>query len=238
MSAIPRNKPDHGNPKDVGLTVLQLDTVFPRVAGDVASPETYQAPIVIERIDRASVSRVVTTTPDQHDMTPFMTAAAKINLGIGVTSCGFLGYWQDQLSQHCPRPFIASALSDLPHWQQGYAADEMAVVTFDRDVLSTPLYAPLLQGFSGAIIGLHPDMHLRRVISEDQKELDQSRAEKELIALLDAALNRNKIKALVFECTNLPPYKAAIKSAFDVEIYDILTSIHRRDPDLVKPEFL
>ena len=220
------------------LTVLQLDTVFPRIKGDVASPETYLEPVKVERIAQASVARVVTSNPDQNDMTPFMTAAAAINSGIGVTSCGFLGYWQDELNRLCPRPFIASALVDLPQWQQDYASDEMAIITFDESVLSTPLYAPLLAGFSGQVIGLHPDMHLKKVIREDQAELDQQRAEAELIAHLDALLDFSTIKALVFECTNLPPYRRAIKSAFKIDIYDILTSIDARAPKLVRPELL
>ena len=237
MSATPpisrEDKPDEAR-----LTVLQLDTVFPRVKGDVASPETYLEPIKVEKIPQASVSKVVTANPDQNDMASFMAAAAAINSGIGVTSCGFLGYWQDQLNHYCSRPFVASALVDLPQWQQYYAPDEMAIVTFDEKVLSTPLYAPLLAGFSGQVIGLHPEMHLKKVISDDHPQLDQQRAETELIAHLEASLDFSTIKALVFECTNLPPYRHAIKSAFNVEIYDILTSINARDSKLVRPELL
>ena len=237
MSATPRISPDAKGDK-ARLTVLQLDTVFPRIKGDVASPETYLEPVKVEKIPQASVAQVVTATPDQNDMTPFMTAASAINSGLGVTSCGFLGFWQDELNRHCPQPFVASALVDLPQWQQHYAPDEMAIITFDAEVLSTPLYAPSLAGFSGQVIGLHPESHLKKVISEDQSELDQQRAEAELIAHLEASLNLNTIKALVFECTNLPPYRHAIKSAFNVEIYDILTSIDARDPELVRPELL
>ncbi len=237
MSATPpisrKDKPDEAR-----LTILQLDTVFPRIKGDVASPETYLEPVKVEKIPQASVAKVITASPDQNDMTSFMAAAAAINTGIGVTSCGFLGYWQDELNHHCPRPFVASALVDLPQWQQHYAPDEMAIITFDEKVLSTPLYAPLLANFSGQVIGLHPDMHLKKVIREDQTQLDQQRAETELIAHLEASLDFSIIKALVFECTNLPPYRRAIKSAFNVEIYDILTSIDARDPKLVRPELL
>ena len=225
-------------PDEARLTVLQLDTVFPRIKGDVASPLTYLEPVRVEKIPQASVAKVVTSNPDQNDMTSFLAAAAAINSGIGVTSCGFLGYWQDELNRQCPCPFIASALVDLPQWQQHYASDEMAIITFDEKVLSTPLYAPLLAGFSGQVIGLHPVMHLKKVISEDHPQLDQQRVETELIAHLEASLNLSTIKALVFECTNLPPYRQAIKSAFNVEIYDILTSIDARDPELVRPELL
>ena len=81
-------------------------------------------------------------------------------------------------------------------------------------------------------------MHLRNVISKDQTHLDHHKAEAEILELLAPFLASGRIKALILECTNLPPYKAAIKSAFSVEIYDILTSIETRAPQAVKPEYL
>lgn len=226
---------DHQNPS---LTVLQLDTVFPRIPGDVASEMTYRQPIVINKIPGASVETVISERPDQYDIRPFEKACAQIKTGLGVSSCGFLGYWQDHLNNLCGPPFVASSLSDLTLWQQHYEKDEIAILTFDAEVLSTPLYQPLLAGFSGLVIGMSTDMHLRQVISEDKSMLDQKKAEMEILDLLSDYLSQSNIKALVLECTNLPPYKSAIKEKFNVEIYDILTSIHARNPYLVRPEFL
>lgn len=224
--------------EDSPLTVLQLDTTFPRHPGDVASPETYQVPITVERIPKASVAKIVNVRPDQYDITPFQDACRNIKTGLGVSSCGFLGYWQDNLAQSCARPFISSALIDLPQCQQHYQDDEMAILTFNEDVLSTSLYKPLLSGFNGKLIGLTPQMHLREVISQDLPHLDHQKAEAELLELLAPFLASGRIKALILECTNLPPYKTAIKSAFSVEIYDILTSIETRAPQAIKPEYL
>ena len=224
--------------EDRQLTVLQLDTNFPRFPGDVASPETYQMPISVEKIPKASVAKIVNARPDQYDITPFQDACRNIKTGLGVSSCGFLGYWQDHLAQSCARPFISSALIDLPQYQQHYQDDEMAILTFNEEVLSAALYQPLLSGFKGKLIGLTPQMHLRKVISQDQAHLDQQKAEAEILELLAPYLASGQIKALILECTNLPPYKVAIKSAFSVEIYDILTSIETRAPQAIKPEYL
>lgn len=40
------------------------------------------------------------------------------------------------------------------------------------------------------------------------------------------------------QCTNLPPYKAALRARFDVEIFDILTLIHATNPHMVNAGFL
>ena len=193
---------------------------------------------MIKRIDRASPSTVVTESPDQMDIKEFEDAASTITSRIGVTSCGFLGYWQDHLQSICPSPFLASSLNDLQRWRQLYEDKELAIVTFDADVLMTPLYGKMLAGFSGTVIGLTPEMHLRQVIANDSHHLDQTRAGSEITELLEPYLASGDIKALILECTNLPPYKPLLKSMFNVKIYDILTSINTRSPGIVRTEFL
>lgn len=220
------------------LTVLQLDTAFPRIPGDVASPETYLNPIMITPIDDVGVADIVTKTPNTCDIAGFEHAVGNINSGIGVTSCGFLGYWQDHLNNICPRPFLTSALIDVPQWSASYQSQELAILTFDANALRSAHYKNLLAGFDGEIIGLDPNMHLRDVISNDRPDLDQDRATKEMIDLLNPHLHGGKIKTLMLECTNLPPYKSAIKSCFDIEVCDILTLIDKYKPNLVDPRFL
>ena len=46
------------------------------------------------------------------------------------------------------------------------------------------------------------------------------------------------VKALLLECTNLPPYKQALKARFDIEIFDILTLIDSIKSNLVDPAYL
>ena len=59
-----------------------------------------------------------------------------------------------------------------------------------------------------------------------------------IVALVAALVARERPRALLLECTNLPPYKAALAARFDLEIFDILTLIHSVNPDIVDPAFL
>ena len=218
------------------LTVLQLDTAFPRIAGDVAASATYREPVHIIRIPKASVAKVVAANPDSLDITAFEDAIATIGSGMITTSCGFLGYWQDHLSRLTTQPVITSSLCRLDHLCRQYGRGRVAIVTFDADVLRAPLYAPLLGGFDGPVIGLDQTHHLRRVIADDLPQLDCDKAEAELISHLSGQLDG--IEAVLLECTNLPPYKAALKKTFDVAVYDILNAIDELTPGLVRPAFL
>ncbi|MDC0136656.1 hypothetical protein OAI26_08460, partial [Sulfitobacter sp.] len=87
------------------VTVLQLDTYFPRIAGDVGCEETYSRPPQIIRIGGASVGRIVTNRPQDIDIEPFVQALAHADGDIIVTSCGFLSYWQAHLAALTDRPF-------------------------------------------------------------------------------------------------------------------------------------
>lgn len=217
------------------LTVLQLDTNFPRIQGDVACLQSYHGDVEIKRIPKASVQAVVGNRPDQMDISAFEEALAGIDSGIVTTSCGFLGYWQDHLAGLTPRPFLASSLCRLEKITKAYDSTEVAIVTFDQDALTQPLYQGLLQGFDGKIIGLEDHHHLKQVIKADLDVLDAKRAEDELLSHLDGKLDG--IRALILECTNLPPYKSVIRDAFDVDIHDIMTCLDEMDNGLVRKEF-
>ena len=72
----------------------------------------------------------------------------------------------------------------------------------------------------------------------DEKTIDKGLVEDELIQLLSSEFGNEKPSCLVLECTNLPPYKQAIRSKFEFEIFDILSAIERKLPKSIKSEYL
>ncbi|ADE38726.1 aspartate/glutamate racemase family protein [Candidatus Puniceispirillum marinum] len=223
------------------LTVLQLDTAFPRLPGDVASPDSYDCAIEIVTIPAATVKAIVTDHPDQTDISGFETAIDLIDRtaeddDVITTSCGFLCYWQKHLARRTRLPFVASALTDMPRLQAQYG-QRLGILTFDANTLTQPAYAPALAGFNGSIAGLPKTAYLRQVITQNAPQLDSQRAEAELIELVRKMISDTPIDALLLECTNLPPYKAALKAEFGIEIYDILTVLHKIDAQMVKPYY-
>lgn len=216
------------------LTVLQLDTHFPRIPGDVACPESYVDAVEIIRIPAASVGRIVTGDPAQIDIEPFADALRAARGDIVATSCGFLAHWQDHLQAASARPVVASALLALSHLRT--TARTTSVLTFDADKLVAG-HSRALKGRADQVIGLPPQLHLRHVIERDALTLDQQRAQMEFVALVKDHLAPH-CEMLLLECTNLPPYKAAIRDVFKGQIVDILSEIERLRPGTVRSEFL
>ena len=220
------------------LSLLQLDTGFPRIAGDIGCRDTFRAELDIHVLEDLSVARVVTPAPQADDMDRLGAILAGTQGDVITTSCGFLSVWQDQLAALAPAPFVSSALHALPSILKRYEASDLAILTFDAATLRSPAFAPSLHGFDGPVAGLADESHLKQVIAEDLPRLDAARAEAEITDLVAGLVARHRPKALLLECTNLPPYKPALAARFDLEIFDILTLIDSVKPDIVEPAFL
>ena len=216
------------------LTVLQLDTNFPRIPGDVACRDTYVDEVEILRIPAASVGRIVTQDPGSVDIKPFEDAVRVARGEIITTSCGFLAHWQAHLEALSTRPVLTSALLALP--RLAGEGRTISVLTFDEGKLIAG-QGDALEGHAGQVIGLRPDMHLRQVIEHDARELDQQRAQTEITAVIQDHIDPH-CDTLLLECTNLPPYKTAIRNVFSGRIIDILTEIETLKPGAVRSAFL
>ncbi len=59
-----------------------------------------------------------------------------------------------------------------------------------------------------------------------QPVVDYAAQEREVLGMAETLLARHPdVGAIVSECTNLPPYSAAIEAAFGVPVYDIITLV-------------
>lgn len=218
------------------VTVLQLQTSFPRIPGDVASPETYLGELEVISIANATVRNIVSQTPDRIDIKPFEDALEKATGDIIVTSCGFLAYWQKHLALRTNKPFISSALVALKELSLRFSPSEILILTFDKESLGHAHFGEYT-AYHGGTIGLRADMYLRRVISEDQRDLDVAKATHDVTSILTGA-KLSAYRHILLECTNLPPYKPTITRMTGLGVSDILTCIEGMKPGSVRPEFL
>jgi hypothetical protein len=219
------------------VTLLQLDTNFPRIPGDVGSADTWSCPLNNVRIAAADVRSIVTDAPESINIAPFEDASRLAVGTVTITSCGFLSFWQSHLDALCPTPFISSSLVALPLLAKRFTPNELLILTFDDAKLGSAHLGAGFEEYSASIVGLRPDMHLRKVIKNDLPSLDPQLVKEQILDLLKPHVVTGKTKAIVLECTNLSPYKKAIRAAYDLEIHDILTVVEDHHAGLVKPEF-
>ena len=102
------------------VSLLQLDTSFPRIAGDIGSADTWRAELDIHMVPDLSVARVINKSPGDTDISGIAAAMAGARGDLLTTSCGFLCHWQDQLAANTSKPFVSSALLALPGLMERY----------------------------------------------------------------------------------------------------------------------
>ncbi len=209
------------------LGVLMLQTTFARPVGDIGHPASLAFPVIYETVDGATVDRVV-----RRDAVGLQTAfidAGRRLVARGAcaitSSCGFLVLHQQAIARALPVPVALSSLVQLP-WIEALLPEgsRCAVVTATAESLG-PEHLDCAGGRADTpVAGMPPDGAFARAILQQQAPLDAPAIQAELESVVENLLAREgRIGALLLECTNLPPYRAALRARFGLPVYDIRT---------------
>jgi hypothetical protein len=214
------------------LGILMLEARFPRVPGDLGNATTFPYPVLYHVVRGASPERVVLEA-DPTLLEPFVAGARELERG-GVraitTNCGFLAMFQRELAAAVSVPVFTSSLLLVPlvsrmlgperrvgiltvygpalgerHWRGlGWSPETLPLA-----ILGLERYA----SFTQALIGNAPSF------ATEALEADMVQAATDLVAA------HPDVGALVFECTNMAPYAAAVQAATGLPVFDVQTLV-------------
>lgn len=216
------------------LGILMLKTGFPRPPGDVGNPQTWSVPSLYQVVEPADVAAVVRSGPLPDGLVEAFVAAGRDLVAEGAdlvtTSCGFLVTAQDALQAALPVPVVTSSLLQVPAVQAGLPAGaRVGVITIDAGRLSPAHLAAAGAPADTPLAGLEDGGELHRVITRDLAVLDPAAAESDVLAAGQALQAAHPdLGAVVLECTNLPPYRAALSRALGLPVYDLVTLVEGR----------
>ena len=224
------------------IGVLMLDTAFPRPVGDIGNRNSFRGiPMRFARVPQAKADRVLSSDPFSglKSLFPaFLKEALNLQsqgaLGI-TTSCGFLAPMQQDMAAHLDIPVALSSLLQVAWVQSLLPLDKVCgVITIDAERLTTKHLTTVGAAASTPIVGMPTRGAFAEFILSERSIDDLSGVDKpavemrrhieaELIAA-SRALPRNT-GAIVLECTNLPPYRAALRKHTGLPIYDVQTLV-------------
>ncbi|AOB31327.1 hypothetical protein AKI39_12480 [Bordetella sp. H567] len=216
-----------------GLTlgVLMLDTEFTRFPGEIGNAATWSVPLQFKIVRGATPERVI---EDQGRglLDPFVEAAQElIDLGVrGITtSCGFLALFQRELSARLSVPVATSSLLQVPMVERMLPAGKrVAILTINRAALTDAHLAAVGVDRTTPIAGMPPDSLFRRVFTDQAQpeEADFAILEREMVEASRAlAAAHPEVGAIVFECTNMPPFAAAVRKATGLPVFDMVNML-------------
>lgn len=213
------------------LGILTLQTRFPRIAGDMGNALTWPFPVLYRVVPGASAERVV--LQGARGLLPDCVAAAKALVKEGAqaitTTCGFLSIFQNELAAEAGVPVATSALLQVP-WVQSLLPPgrRVGLVTVSAATLTPAHLAAAGAPPDAPVAGIDTGGELFRVLVTAEKEvLDPALAQRDVLAAGKDLLARHPdVGAIVLECTNMPPYAAALQAATGVPVYDIHSMIN------------
>jgi len=222
------------------IGVLMLDTVFPRIPGDIGHAGTFPFPVLYQRIRHATPARVVREA-DPGLLEPFVEGARALQAA-GVLAvaggCGFLAMFQRQLAEAVSVPVLTSALLWVPIVARTLAPGRaVGIMTVDSGLLGPRHFAGAGIGEDVPIVvaGMEKGHAFAHVVVENELELDVEAARREHAAVARELVERHpEVGAIVLECTNMPPYAAAIQEATGRPVYDIVGLIRAAHAALIQ----
>jgi Asp/Glu/hydantoin racemase len=212
------------------LGILMLEARFPRIPGDMGNGETWPFPVLFRVVRGASPEKVV--LQGARGLLPDFVAAARDLVDLGAeaitTNCGFLTLFQAELAAAVQVPVATSSLLQVP-WVQAMLppGKRVGVVTVSKgsltpahlDAAGVPHDIPV-EGTEGG------REFFRVLIKAEKDDMDVALAEQDILDAGRRLVARHpEVGAIVLECTNMPPYAAALRDEIALPVYDIYSMI-------------
>ncbi len=214
------------SPAPIG--VLMLDTAFARPPGDIGNPVSWDGPVRFARVPGATAARAV--RGGAAGLLASFGCAGRGLVAEGcrglATSCGFLAPLAAPLAAETGVPVLASALAMAPAVAATLPAGaRIGVLTIDAQSLTPEILAAAGVPEEAAVAGLPAGGALAGPILDGVGTLDPEAAEREVVAAALRLAGEPGVAALLFECTNLPPYAAAAAQATGRPVHTILGAL-------------
>jgi Asp/Glu/hydantoin racemase len=211
--------------------VMQPDTLL-RPPGDVGNATTFPFPVryeIVAGVDPADLKR-----PDRaRALAPRFAEAARALADGGArligTGCGYLGLLQRELQAAVRVPVLSSSLIQVPWVARTLPPGRrVGIITADSRALDDAYFEPLgwtTRTVPIAICGIEDQRRflelLHRPALSDSETAEMHEAMGRVSSEFASA--HPDLGALVLECTNLPPYAAAMQRGCGLPVFDVVT---------------
>jgi len=211
-----------------GVTLTQLE----QMPGNVMHPDTFAFPVrfrdvpganyetLIERFDPGLVPRSIATA----------SALAASGVRFISASCGFNIILQRQLADAVDLPVATSSLLQVPvvlrMLGQGAA---VGIVTADRRHLTWDHLeqAGITRSMPVFVTGIEDAGEFQKVRRDPDAVLDVEKFKAEVIDTVRQLVSQHPaIRAIVLECTDLPPCSEALRRELGIPVFDYVTLLN------------
>ncbi|MEE4606643.1 MAG: aspartate/glutamate racemase family protein [Desulfobacteraceae bacterium] len=234
-----KGQTSYGEP--IGIILMESYMPFP--PGCPGNASTFSFPVRYEVVRGANMERLV-YQGDPDLLQPFVDAGWKlVEEGVKAITgnCGFMVLYHDFMAKEFPVPVFMSSLLQLPFISRLLKPGEkVGIVTANGKTLTEKHLEIATNGIDipVAVAGLEDQPCFYDTIHAEKGTLDFDKVEQEVVQVTQGLVQENDgVRAILFECTDLPPYAAAVQEAVGLPVFDFSTLVNYVFSALVRRRF-
>jgi aspartate/glutamate racemase len=231
MSSIRGGRAFYGE----AIGMLMLDTTYPLIPGNVGNATTYNFPVrfkVLKGIpsdwwcdeEGASAKR-------REKFIGYARELEQEGVRAITTGCGFFAIYQKAVAEALSVPFFSSPLLMVPMISRMIGKNKrVGIITAGANRLKGSFLenAGIDESIPIAVDGMDDKEEFSNtIVFEKKPTMDVGKVESEVVDVAQRLVNQHPdIGAIVFECSDLPPFATAVQEAVNLPIFDFITLIN------------
>jgi aspartate/glutamate racemase len=226
---------------DIGILLMECLNPFP--PGDVGNASTYGYPVLYETVPGVTIESLV-ERGETAAVDAMVAAAQKLEReGVrAITSdCGYMLAYQDMVASAVKVPVMMSSLLQLRFMGSLIPPGaEIGVVCAHEARMKAGWLQKAWPDSDRTIrvAGMQDQPGFREAILDEMGRLDSDKVEAETVAVtMELVARYPDIRILLLECSNLPPYSAAVQEATGLPVFDFITMIDHVRAAIARPRF-
>jgi aspartate/glutamate racemase len=208
------------------IGILCAEWHIPFIPGDLNNANTFGFPVRYLSVSGVSGADVLSGSDPSYEKL-FVDAAQRLEAeGVRAITgnCGFMGTYQDAVADAVSIPVFMSSLMQAPLLTRMLGTRKrLGVMVANFAGVTDRLLAKSGINDTDRIVlkGLEDRAHFNEVIIQEVGTLDESLMSGEVVeTALQMVRDDPSIGAFLLECSDLPPYSAAVASATGLPVYD------------------
>lgn len=243
----------HGTTNLYGFSVgiLMIEGYFPRPPGAIGNATTFPFPVLHRIVKGASGAATVRTLSSLPFGSPAYKAAVapwiegardleRQGVRAITTSCGFSALFQDELTDAVDIPVFATSLLLAPIISRSLKrGSRVGVITADsRNLTPHHMKGAGIDPSTIAVAGLEEVQLFEEMSYHDRHDIDFEQLERDVIAVARKLIEREPaVRALLLECSLLPPFAVGIQIAVCLPVFDFTHMINFMHSAMVRQPF-
>jgi hypothetical protein len=226
------------------IGIITLEENIPCPPGTPGNPTTFSHPVCYEVVRGVSTANLADSDKPGGLQAFIAAGQALVDRGVCAVAgnCGLMIVHQERLAGALAVPVFLSSLLQLPFIARMLGSEAaVGIIASSREGLKAGHLRLAAAGVDIATVVVTMDgkKHFRAAVGNQGGELDFEKVQAEVVEVAQALVNRNPtVKAILFECVDLPPYAGAVQQAVGLPVFDVTTLISHVYSALVRSPFV